>query len=39
MEAFAARFGCRITVIPGEHRIPPDSPALQAWLAERVLER
>lgn len=39
MEAFAARFGCRITAIPGEHRIPPDSPALQTWLAERALEK
>lgn len=38
MEAFAARFGCHITTIPGEHRIPPEDPALQAWLADRTLE-
>ena len=28
-----------IRAIPGEHWIPLDSPALQAWLAERALEK
>ncbi len=36
VDAFAARFGCHVTVIPGQHWIPLDSPALQEWLAEKM---
>ena len=36
MEKFASRFGCGMTVIPGGHWIPVDTPALQQWLAEKM---
>ena len=36
VRAFADRFGCGLTVIPGEHWIQPDNPALQAWLTEKM---
>lgn len=35
IEAFAARFGCQLTVIDGQHWIPLDTPALQTWMESR----
>jgi len=36
MRKFADRFGCAITVIEGEHYIPPDTPVLQEWVRQKI---
>lgn len=36
VEAFADRFGCGMTVIPGEHWIRSDNPELHRWLGEKM---
>ncbi|MBQ8402471.1 MAG: hypothetical protein IJX14_11150 [Clostridia bacterium] len=36
VKAFADRFGCGVTVIPGEHFIPLDTPVLQKWVREKA---
>lgn len=36
MTSFAARFGCGLTMIDGEHYIPLDTPVLQEWVREKM---
>ncbi|MBQ8333949.1 MAG: alpha/beta hydrolase [Clostridia bacterium] len=36
MQKFARRFGCGLTVIDGEHYLPPDTPPVQEWVREQL---